>query len=143
MQIHCAQRAVMPLVIIAMIIAGGIGRNPCNAQETAHKTVKNVLYRSDDGQLSDGMREKCRLDVLYPADVPDFATIVWFHGGGLTGGERSIRRRLFAMIWPLWPSAIDFTLRRRLPNILKTPLPRSRGFIRTSNSMADHLTGLS
>ena len=94
MQIHCAQRAVMPLVIVAMIIVGGIGSNPCNAQETAHKTIKNILYRSDDGQLSDGMREKCRLDVLYPADVPDFATIVWFHGGGLTGGERSIPKAL-------------------------------------------------
>lgn len=32
-------------------------------------------------------REQCRLDLRLP-DKPGFATVIWFHGGGLTGGQR-------------------------------------------------------
>lgn len=31
---------------------------------------------------------RCRLDVYHPVDTAGFPVIVWFHGGGLTGGER-------------------------------------------------------
>lgn len=31
---------------------------------------------------------RCTLDVTIPAGQTGFATIVWFHGGGLTGGEK-------------------------------------------------------
>ncbi len=33
-------------------------------------------------------RPACRLDVRVPAGATGFATIVWFHGGGLVEGER-------------------------------------------------------
>lgn len=82
------------LLIVAMLFTGVANSNACVAQELAHTTVENVLYREDDGQLSDDMREKCRLDLQYPPEVPGFATIVWFHGGGLTGGTRSIPKAL-------------------------------------------------
>jgi acetyl esterase/lipase len=36
------------------------------------------------------MQQRCRLDVYYPTDVKSFATVVWFHGGGLTNGNRFI-----------------------------------------------------
>ncbi|MHC1739192.1 MAG: alpha/beta hydrolase [Ignavibacteriaceae bacterium] len=32
----------------------------------------------------------CKLDIYYPSDKEDFYTIVWFHGGGLTGGSKEI-----------------------------------------------------
>ena len=38
--------------------------------------------------------ERCRLDVYYPDNRTGFATLVWFHGGGLKGGNRSIPRQL-------------------------------------------------
>jgi len=53
----------------------------------------NLLYRSG-GELTDYMRERCRLDVYHPAGTNGFATIVWFHGGGLTGGQREIPKQL-------------------------------------------------
>lgn len=31
---------------------------------------------------------RCKLDVKWPADSTNFPTVVWFHGGGLTSGER-------------------------------------------------------
>ncbi|WP_293915212.1 MULTISPECIES: alpha/beta hydrolase [unclassified Sphingobacterium] len=34
--------------------------------------------------------ERCKLDFYYPVDKKDFATILWFHGGGLTGGQKEI-----------------------------------------------------
>ncbi|MGF1582604.1 MAG: alpha/beta hydrolase [Gemmataceae bacterium] len=33
-------------------------------------------------------KEQCRLDVYYPTDKKNFATVVWFHGGGLKSGKR-------------------------------------------------------
>jgi len=34
------------------------------------------------------------LDIYYPKDSKNFATIVWFHGGGLTGGAKEIPNAL-------------------------------------------------
>ncbi len=50
---------------------------------------KDIPYRSGDA-LTDYMKERCRLDVHYPAGKVDFPTVVWFHGGGLTGGNRFV-----------------------------------------------------
>lgn len=52
-----------------------------------------ILYRAD-AQLNDYAREKCRLDLYRPADTKEFPTVVWFHGGGLKAGERSIPAQL-------------------------------------------------
>lgn len=49
----------------------------------------DILYRTGD-DLTAYMRERCRLDVYYPTETRDFPTVVWFHGGGLTGGERFV-----------------------------------------------------
>ena len=34
--------------------------------------------------------ERCKLDIYYPIKTTNFATIVWFHGGGLRGGQKKI-----------------------------------------------------
>jgi acetyl esterase/lipase len=57
--------------------------------DTNYQTETDILYRTET-DISDYMRERCRLDVYYPTNVKDFPTVVWFHGGGLTGGNRSI-----------------------------------------------------
>ena len=89
------QHCVRPFAMIsAILFTGFVHSHSCGAQEVAHKSVENILYRSDDGSLTDSMRDKCRLDLQYPTGGPGFATIVWFHGGGLTGGERSIPKAL-------------------------------------------------
>ena len=35
-------------------------------------------------------RERCKLDVYHPVGASAVPTVIWFHGGGLTGGNRSI-----------------------------------------------------
>jgi len=54
-----------------------------------YKMEENILYRNGP-DLTDSMRESCRLDVYYPENTPDFATVVWLHAGGLTQGKRYI-----------------------------------------------------
>lgn len=65
------------------------------AEGTTYKTVEDVHYYSEDMSHSDPyIRERCVLDVYYPANKKDFATVVWFHGGGLKAGNKSIPARL-------------------------------------------------
>lgn len=61
------------------------------AQESKYETKQNVPYYDDATRQADEyLAERCVLDVYYPKDVKSFATIVWFHGGGLHGGNKSI-----------------------------------------------------
>lgn len=64
-----------------------------NQGQTRYETKANILYRQEEG-LTDYMEQRCRLDVYFPTHVKDFPTIVWFHGGGLKSGERSIPKSL-------------------------------------------------
>jgi acetyl esterase/lipase len=57
----------------------------------------NVLYRATDAPhplpptgITNAPHDRCRLDIYYPLDTNGFATVVWFHGGGLTAGTRSV-----------------------------------------------------
>ena len=51
----------------------------------------NIPYRTAEEAKSDTyIYERCRLDFYYPGNVKNFTTVVWFHGGGLEGGEKFI-----------------------------------------------------
>lgn len=50
-----------------------------------YKTELNIPYRSGEN-LDDYMKERCKLDIYFPENMDSFITVVWFHGGGLTGG---------------------------------------------------------
>jgi acetyl esterase/lipase len=39
-------------------------------------------------------KSRCMLDIYYPKNKKNFATVIWFHGGGLEGGEKSIPQEL-------------------------------------------------
>ncbi|MDP4210020.1 MAG: alpha/beta hydrolase [Bacteroidota bacterium] len=65
------------------------------AQKTEYAIKQNVPYYSETVSQADGyIKERCVLDVYYPKDKKGFATIVWFHGGGLTGGSKEIPEAL-------------------------------------------------
>lgn len=56
--------------------------------------------------------DRCKLDIYYPENVDKFATLVWFHGGGLEGGSKALRdefrNRGFAVVdvnYCLFPKA--------------------------------------
>ena len=49
--------------------------------------LKDVAYRSE-ATLTEYEQQRCRLDLYLPTEQPAFATLVWFHGGGMTGGTK-------------------------------------------------------
>ena len=61
--------------------------------QITYKTETNISYRTGEN-LDTYMKERCKLDVYVPENVDSFTTVVWFHGGGLTAGEKSIPERL-------------------------------------------------
>ncbi len=65
------------------------------AQETEYGTTLNIQYYSEAENNNDEyIAERCVLDIYYPKNVKIFPTIVWFHGGGLTGGNKFIPNEL-------------------------------------------------
>ncbi len=81
--------------IVAMFIACCLQTGTATAAEpsSSYRTVADLQYRSGE-DLTPYMQQRCRLDLYYPAIVKDFATIVWFHGGGLKAGNRSVPKEL-------------------------------------------------
>lgn len=60
-------------------------------QANTYNIIYNIPYYSNEINLSDDyIKERCVLDFYYPANSKNFPTLVWFHGGGLTGGEKEI-----------------------------------------------------
>lgn len=60
------------------------------AAEAAVKVIRDVAYKGDAPALTAYERERCRLDVTLPAVANGFATLVWFHGGGLKAGDKDL-----------------------------------------------------
>ncbi len=58
--------------------------------EAEYVRENNISYLTPDAAADDYRRERCRLDFYRPKNRPGFATVVWYHGGGMTSGEKEI-----------------------------------------------------
>lgn len=61
------------------------------AQEGNYRLVENISYSSVNSEYAD---ERCKLDIYYPENLTGCSAVVWFHGGGLTGGNKYIPEQL-------------------------------------------------
>ena len=52
-----------------------------------YQTDMDVQYTSKTDEYS---VERCKLDIHYPMKTSGMPVVIWFHGGGLTGGQKSI-----------------------------------------------------
>ncbi len=78
-------------VFIFSAVSGVFALSQSTSASPGHETVRDVLYRdSGEEELTGYMKERCRLDLYYPKDARDYPTVVWFHGGGLTSGQRFV-----------------------------------------------------
>ncbi|QDS92413.1 Lipase 2 [Roseimaritima multifibrata] len=76
-------------IFVALLMMSAV---PLSAAEVEYETKTNVPYRPD---LADEYaQERCVLDIYFPTNKPDFATIVFFHGGGLKAGNKSLPAQL-------------------------------------------------
>lgn len=61
------------------------------AQQVTYHVKENISYSSVDDTYA---RERCKLDLYYPENLTGCPTVVWFHGGGLTGGSKHLPEQL-------------------------------------------------
>ena len=67
---------------------------PAFAQQQ-YTTVNNISYYSDaEIGKDDYIKSQCVLNFYYPKGLKNYPTIVWFHGGGITGGAKEIPKAL-------------------------------------------------
>ncbi len=62
-----------------------------------YKMESSIFYAPELKDTPGG--ERCSLDFYHPTEARDFPIIVYFHGGGLTGGNRSIPKELTQKGW--------------------------------------------
>lgn len=67
------------LLLILIFLGSGI----IHAQN-GFKTIGNISYKSGDTYTD----ERCKLDIRTPEKKGTYPVVVWFHGGGLTGGNK-------------------------------------------------------
>ena len=79
----------MGAMLYIMVFALGNGLAKDADEAITYKTDADIAYRTGYG-LTDYMKSRCRLDVYHPVGKKDFATVVWFHGGGLKNGNRFV-----------------------------------------------------
>ncbi|HBC89227.1 MAG TPA: lipase [Lentisphaeria bacterium] len=62
-----------------------------NAVKPTYKEVKDLpYYDANTPDLTPYQIERCKLDIYYQENGKDLPVVVWFHGGGLTGGNKAI-----------------------------------------------------
>ncbi|MEM0578250.1 alpha/beta hydrolase [Flavobacterium polysaccharolyticum] len=60
-------------------------------QKIEYVQENNIPYYNESVAQSDPyIKERCVLDIYYPKNSKGFATIIWFHGGGLSAGNKEI-----------------------------------------------------
>ena len=83
------------LAILGCGVLGSLAASPrvVLAQQAsrpvAYRLERDLPYRAD-ADLPAEARDRCKLDLYVPTESPGFGTVIWFHGGGLTKGEKSI-----------------------------------------------------
>jgi acetyl esterase/lipase len=83
-------RYITALSFVAFILHCGETQGQASKSD-GYQTKANIPYRTSTEPYTSKM---CVLDIHYPQDMKDFPTVVWFHGGGLTSGKRSIPSEL-------------------------------------------------
>jgi acetyl esterase/lipase len=77
------------LVFIGIFVSGKSQTN------SNYEVIKNLPYYSKSiCDTNAYIKEQCLLDIYKPIGKTNMPVIVWFHGGGLTGGTKSIPKEL-------------------------------------------------
>ncbi|MEM1443731.1 MAG: alpha/beta hydrolase fold domain-containing protein [Verrucomicrobiota bacterium] len=51
-------------------------------ENSKYRLLHNIRYRADE--------TRCELDLYYPSGGKPYSTVIWFHGGGISKGNKSI-----------------------------------------------------
>lgn len=82
----------MPAVIVLLLAVIVVWSPAVIAQSSpaSYKVENNIPYYEGEAarKADDYQKSQCQLDLYYPENHPGYATVIWLHGGGLTGGKR-------------------------------------------------------
>lgn len=85
-----AMKFLPALVLLAALPQARAAEAPAQIKE-----IKDIPYYGAGAPGGNAYREeRCKLDLRFPENRKGFPTIVFFHGGGLTGGEKAIPAQL-------------------------------------------------
>lgn len=63
--------------------------------QQSYTTEKDIHYYADAIDKKDAyINERCKLDVYHPVGKQHTPVIIWFHGGGITGGSKEVPEAL-------------------------------------------------
>ena len=82
---------VVGLVLTTIHTSSRLGAEPPITDGV--RVLADVHYKTGDG-MSDYEKDRCKLDLYLPKDATMFATLVWFHGGGLKNGDKAGTTRI-------------------------------------------------
>jgi len=86
-------RTLLCFSLVLLVIGGGLRAEQATTEyrtESAEPYYEPARLEKADAY----QKEACVMDLNYPANSPGFATVIWLHGGGLTGGEREVPKLL-------------------------------------------------
>lgn len=84
-------RVLIFLCFIIPLVLPVLGQNT----GLSYITKSNIQYRPEvENQQDAYINERCQLDIYYPENTKDFTAVVWFHGGGITNGNKHIPEKL-------------------------------------------------
>ena len=76
-------KPILPFCALVSLAAAGFAR-----ADGVFEVKKGIPYYPDEAYTNDYVKTYCKLDLRIPKDKTNFATVVWFHGGGLVRGQR-------------------------------------------------------
>lgn len=90
------------LIALALVLCAAFSASAQpHPQDEGYNYIRDISYVSAD-ETDPYRLERCVLDVYYPETDKGFATLVWYHGGGLEGGNKELlegfRRQGFAVV---------------------------------------------
>ncbi len=90
---HPHRYSLLILAVAVLFLTGWYWNTPQPPIDGDYRSELDIPYRVPDAQAGE-LKDRCRLDLYVPVVPKNFATVVWFHGGGLTQGNKSIPQSL-------------------------------------------------
>lgn len=85
------------ILLLFFVFASAVvsAQKSTKADTLQYKTIANIPYRDAKAEKLDAYAvSNCNLDFYYPTNKKNFPILVWFHGGGLSGGEKELPAQL-------------------------------------------------
>lgn len=92
-------RVVLACLVLVLVLACRAAVS-AELQNVEYAIEKDVFYLPEaEGTAADYAKQQCRLDLYYPKGAKGYPTVVFYHGGGLTAGKRSLPGELQKRGW--------------------------------------------